>query len=221
MVNVGSFAPLHTHTLRANVFTLLVNGILSGRIRPGERLNESHLAKEFDVSRAPVREALHQLQEQGLAVNIPRRGMFVVSLDEDDVQKINELRLILESEALRLCKTNLTPQGEKRLVSLIGKIERMDPEPFSEAAQHDLDFHHAIWNLTGNEYLEKILISLTAPLFAHAVISKVKRDKMRMVLDSHRPLLEFVRGELQQSAEDVMMAHLRLRWGLGGKFLSV
>src|SRR5262245_57425613 len=87
-----------TGTLKDQAVEMLTDAILGGKIRPGERLNESQLARDLHVSRAPVREALQQLQEQSLIANLPRRGMFVVSLNEEDTQKINSLRIVLEAE---------------------------------------------------------------------------------------------------------------------------
>src|SRR4051794_591821 len=98
-----ALTPLRSATLRENVVEILIEAILAGKFRPGDRLNESELGRRFQISRAPIREALQQLQEQGLVLNQPRRGMFVVSLTDQDIDKINSLRLILESEALLLC----------------------------------------------------------------------------------------------------------------------
>ena len=122
MARDSIFQPIKNNgTLKDRTVEVLVDAILSGKIRPGERLNESQLARDLRVSRAPVREALQQLQEQSLIVNIPRRGMFVVSLDEEDIQKINSLRIVLEAEALRLVRRHLTPQREKKTP--------VDPDP--------------------------------------------------------------------------------------------
>ncbi|MGA8266797.1 MAG: GntR family transcriptional regulator, partial [Candidatus Acidiferrales bacterium] len=92
---------LDTRTLKEQVVRLLRTAILSGKISAGGRLNESQLARELGVSRVPIREALQQLEQQGLVVNVPRRGKFVISLSDEEIQKINSLRLILEAEALR------------------------------------------------------------------------------------------------------------------------
>src|SRR3954463_6410511 len=107
MKNLEALPPVKTSTLRENVAEILINAILSGKFKPGDRLNESELGRQLRVSRAPIREALQQLQEQGLGMNYPRRGMFVVSLTEQDIRKINSLRLLLEAEALLLCRKNL------------------------------------------------------------------------------------------------------------------
>lgn len=215
-------APIRRHqTLKDRTLEALTEAILEGKIRPGERLNESQLARHLHVSRAPVREALQQLQEQGLIVNLPRRGMFVVSLDEEDIQKINSLRVVLEAEALRLAQARATSQGIKKLMQLVDEMENMEPSPAAQAVRIDLEFHRTIWGMTGNEYLEKVLTSLTAPVFAHSVLAMIRADKMRLVLDSHRPLADYVAGANGESAEAVMLAHLSVRYHDPARFASL
>jgi DNA-binding GntR family transcriptional regulator len=216
----GIFTPLRARTLRDNIVPLLTDAILTNKIRPGDRLNESQLARELNVSRAPIREALQQLQEQGLVLNNPRRGMFVVSLDDEDVQKINSVRVILEAEALRLARSSADVAGLRRLSQILDRMDRMEPGPASQTLQIDLEFHRMIWSMSDNEYLVKTLASLTAPLFAHAVLIKTRAEKTRMVLDSHRPLYDYVRGASDVPAEDVILAHVRLRWKGPDRFSS-
>ncbi len=212
MPETALFAPVRAQTLKENILEMLTGAILSGKIRPGERLNESELARQLQVSRAPIREALQQLSEQGLVMNHPRRGMFVVSLEKEDLQKINSLRIVLEAEALRLTRSRLTPQIEKKLTQIVERMEGLNGAPALQLTRLDLEFHRTIWSQTGNEYLEKSLTSVTAPLFAYAVLIKTESEKMRMIQNSHRPLLEFVRGRRKGSAEDVMLDHLKLGW---------
>src|SRR2546427_682783 len=103
MSSLTKLRPLRPRTLNASLVDILSDHIFSGRLKAAERLNESELARQLQISRSPIREALHSLEEQGIVINNPRRGMFVVSLTEQDVQKINRIRVILEAEALRLC----------------------------------------------------------------------------------------------------------------------
>jgi DNA-binding GntR family transcriptional regulator len=209
-----ALAPLKASSLRENIGQVLTEAILSGRFPPGARLNESALGRQLQVSRAPIREALHQLQEQGLVINRPRRGMFVVNLTPAEIDKINCLRLILEAEALLLCRGSLTAQGERKLLQQLEKIERRGPTPGIEATRLDLAFHRTIWGMSGNEYLEKTLTSLTAPLFAYAIVRKPAEEQMRMILDSHRPLLDFIQGRIPaDQARWVMHEHISVGWG--------
>jgi DNA-binding GntR family transcriptional regulator len=221
MANLGTLPPVRTSTLRENVAEVLINAVLSGKFKPGDRLNESELGRQLRVSRAPIREALHQLQEQGLVVNQPRRGMFVVSLSDEDVHKINALRLILESEALLLCRQHRTPQNERKLVQQIDRMERTGATSALEAMRMDLAFHRTIWSQTGNEFLERTLSSLTASLFAYSLVKKPREQQMQMILDSHRPLLEFIQGNRpEKDAHQVIYEHLALRWGAPDSFTS-
>lgn len=201
-------------TLSKNISEAMVEAILAGKFKPGDRLNESELGRQLHVSRAPIREALHELQEQGLVIHQPRRGMFVVSLDETDVRKINQIRLALEAEALVLCRANLSPQGERKLLQQLEKMENSGTTSAREAIRMDLGFHRTIWSLTGNEFLEKTLSSLTAPLFAFALIQKSHHEEMKMILDSHRPYMDYVQGNIdERKARQVVYDHVTLRWG--------
>src|ERR1700729_3291358 len=119
-VAVAASAP---PTLRSHLVRMLRHDILAGKYRPGDRLNESQIARELNISRIPVREALSQLHEQGLVMNKERRGMFVTHLGEDEVQQINSLRIVLETEALHLARAHMTPQI---LAELTGLVEQME-----------------------------------------------------------------------------------------------
>lgn len=216
------FTPIRGHSsFKDQAVKLLTDRIMSGRIKPGERLNESFLSQRLGISRAPIREALQQLFEQGLVVNIPRRGMFVVSLKEEDTQKINSLRLILETEALRLASVHITAQKLKKLSDLLKKIENpKSSSSISETIWLDEEFHRTIWSSSGNEYLEKTLTSLTAPLFAHRMVT-MSSEKENLVLDTHRPIYDFVAGKSKQTAEAVMLAHLTRRWSEPARYSSL
>ena len=106
MPSLTKLRRLKLKTLNATVVDLLSELIFSGQIGAGERVNESELVRQLEISRSPIREALHTLEEQGIVTNKPRRGTFVIKLTQQDVQKINTTRLVLESRALCLCKQN-------------------------------------------------------------------------------------------------------------------
>lgn len=212
-------SPIETVTLKERIVQILREGILMGKLKPGERLNESRLSRELRMSRIPIREALQRLEEQGLVTNIQRKGMFVVSLSEEETQKINSLRLILEPEALMLCKTNLTPERERQIAALVNQWEvQIDVIPPSRAAELDLEIHRAIWAASGNEFLVKTLTSLLVPLFAHRVIRKINVERQRWGKNTHMPLLRFIRGESEQTATEVILEHLRFGWNEPQRF---
>lgn len=221
MTQLETLAPLRASTLRENVSDLLIEAILSGKFKPGDRLNESALSRQLQVSRAPIREALHKIEEMGLVVNKSRRGMFVVNLSDEDVHKINSLRVVLEGEALALCRRRMSPAFGRKLLQLLGRMERDAPMAPLEAVRLDLEFHRAIWSNTGNEFLERTLIGLTAPLFADALVRRMGEEKMRMILDSHRPLFEFLQSSADLSeARRIIYRHVSLREGKPDAYLA-
>jgi DNA-binding GntR family transcriptional regulator len=92
---------LETFSLVELAVLRLSRDILSGRIEPGARLVEEQLTRRLGISRAPVREALRLLAQQGLVEHVPRRGVRVATLSERDVQELYEVRDLLEREAVR------------------------------------------------------------------------------------------------------------------------
>jgi DNA-binding GntR family transcriptional regulator len=202
-------APNAPTTLRAHVVKILNAGILSGKYKPGDRLNESQIARELNISRIPVREALSQLQEQGLVQNRERRGMFVTNIGQEEVQQIASLRFILEGEALRLARKNMTQETLAALEKIVRQMESWDGT-LLEAAALDLEFHRALWKAAGNPYLERMLNGLMVPLFAHKTLEHVTRDVKRWRLSHHRILLEAVAGRSSDDPQAVLLTHMRM-----------
>ncbi len=198
-------------TLRAHVVKMLSAGILSGKYKPGDRLNESQIARELNISRIPVREALSQLQEQGLVQNRERRGMFVTNIGAEEVLQISSLRLILETEAMRLAKARMTPAILAQLESLIDQMDAWNGT-LLESAALDLEFHRVLWKASGNPYLERALNALMIPLFAHKTLEHVTRDVRRWRMSHHRILLDAVLGRSDDDPQQVLLTHMRMSY---------
>jgi DNA-binding GntR family transcriptional regulator len=208
-------------TLKSHVVERLREDIISGKFKPGDRLNETLLARQFNVSRIPVREALMQLQEQGLVMNYPRRGMFVNSLSDEDTQRINSVRIILEAEALKLCRARLTPQINSHLERLVAKMEKWQTGSQLDAAALDFEFHDTVWAYSGNVYLQKTLKTLLPVLFAHRALDGISHELLRWRLHHHRALLEVIQGNSRQSPEEAIVMHLRTGYNNPERFSSL
>jgi DNA-binding GntR family transcriptional regulator len=207
-------------TLKSHVYTTLRDAIVCGRYKPGQRLKESQLAREFNISRIPVREALTKLHEQGLVMSRERRGMFVTALAEEDVQRINSLRLVLEAEALRLCAAHMTNAVAARLTQLVEQMDDWAPNSHIDSAAIDLEFHRTMWSATGNPYLVKALDSVTTVLFAHTAIQYVTHQRKVWQLQHHRTLLDVVLGNSSFSPEEAVLSHLQIHFKSPERFSS-
>jgi DNA-binding GntR family transcriptional regulator len=132
---------------------LLAASVVSGDLKPGERLIEADLAARFNVSRGPVRSALSTLHRLGLVEMRPRRGMAVVELTASDVRDLYEVRIALERAAVE----RLTTASDVDWSTLRGKIkdlEDADRKGSSAAAtQSSLGFHYSLCALAGNKRL--------------------------------------------------------------------
>jgi len=198
-------------TLRAHVVKILSAGILSGKYKPGDRLNESQIARELNISRIPVREALSQLQEQGLVQNRERRGMFVINIGPEEVMQISSLRIVLETEALRLAQKRMTPQTMAGLEKIVDRMDNWDGT-LLDAAALDLEFHRALWKAAGNPYLERALNAVMVPLFAHKTLEHVTHDVRRWRMSHHRILLDAVAGRSNDDPQVVLLTHMRMAY---------
>ncbi|MBB6483016.1 GntR family transcriptional regulator [Rhizobium lusitanum] len=99
----------HDDTIASRISRVLADRIIRGELAPDARLRQDHIAEEFGTSHVPVREAFRRLEAQGLAVNLPRRGVRVASFDLKEVREVAEMRAALEGLALRHAAQHLTP----------------------------------------------------------------------------------------------------------------
>ena len=146
--------------------------ILSGALEPGERLIEEQIRQRFSISRAPLREALRLLAQQGLVEHLPRRGARVATWSEEDIRQLFEVRAVLERYAVTAALPLTARPGVDPLTDVRLHLERMRSaqELGDQLAKDDAhrDFHAAIVSLAGNRQLdlalEPILLKLQRPM---------------------------------------------------------
>ena len=115
-------------TISRQVYQILKEEITSGVYKPNDWLQEKELADRLQVSRSPIREALRQLAADGLAVEIPNKGMFVRSFSLKEIMEIYEIRRMMESSALRSLKGKLTKEMKQTLESFREDFIRLHQE---------------------------------------------------------------------------------------------
>ena len=110
--------------LRDVVFNTLRQSILTGELKPGERLMEIHLADKLGVSRTPIREAIRKLELEGLVTMIPRRGAEVAQITEKSLRDVLEVRRALDALAVELACERITPSQLEQLREACDAFER-------------------------------------------------------------------------------------------------
>lgn len=136
---------LTTTSLKEHVIRALRKSILQGTLRPGTRIVEQVVAEELGISRGPVREALLQLEAEGLLVIHPRRGAEVTKLSAQDAWEIYTLRANLETFALRLAMTKYTKEDFRAMNDIVSRMTRYVKENDVNALlDADLRFHNLL-----------------------------------------------------------------------------
>lgn len=150
-------APL---SLADRAYLALRDRLITLQIRPGEPIDDGQIARELEVGRTPVREALKHLEDDRLVVAYPRRGTFATAVDITDLAHINEIRLQLEPLAARRAAERATDVQRAELQELIARVEASDgpADDRTDLMRLDLAVHRAIYRAAGNPHLEDVLI---------------------------------------------------------------
>ena len=188
--------------LRDVVLTAVRDRIADGTLRPGARIFEEDIAESLGVSRGPVREAFGRLQEQGLIVTVANRGSFVVELAPDDIRELYELRLALESLAVRRMMARRNPRDVKQLAACLGKMRRAaKANDLRRLLEADLAFHRAIWQAAGQRFLAQALQRLEGPLqVLMSVQNRAYADLAEDVRDQEEVLAAISSGDPDRAA---------------------
>ncbi len=155
-LNINAYLPL-----RDVVFHTLREAILKGELKPGERLMELQLAAKLGVSRTPVREAIRMLEQEGLAVTVPRKGAEVARMTEKDMEDVLQIRRALDELAVGLACDNMTEDKLTKLYeALVCFEESTRTGDVKSIAQTDMEFHEVIYQAADNPKLVNLLNNL-------------------------------------------------------------
>jgi DNA-binding GntR family transcriptional regulator len=164
--------------------------LLSGRLRSGQKILQEHLATQYGVSRIPVREALNELQAEGLVVHEPNRGYFVAQLRAADMREVYRLRELLEAEAITQACRHLGDIEIERIAELAEEVNRaLSTGDVPTIAAANRSFHFAIFEAAQMPRLTRILSGLWDATEAYRGIYFQNLANHRHIVDEHVRLL--------------------------------
>jgi DNA-binding GntR family transcriptional regulator len=181
-------------TLRGQAYDILKRQLLSGELRPGERVNEVVMAARLGISRGPLREAIRNLEQEGLLIAAPHRGTFVRRLTEAEAAELQEVRLALETAAACRLAQRWTPATRALLEERLDRLRglHLDNSTLAERMSADLGFHEAICEASGNETLLETWRSLIGRITMMVLNVGESRMSQLQDADAHVPLLEAI-----------------------------
>ena len=192
-----------------DVYRSLEEAILSGRMRPGDRLVETWIADQLEVSRTTVREALLMLERQGFVVSEPRRGTFVTRLADEDALDLCYNRALLESFAVR---TGFARIDKHMLGSMEACIEQMRscriPDDVPRLIQIDQAFHRPLVDAAGSQRLTELWASLNGQIGA-LFLRGIERQQADIddVVAFHQQVLDAIRSADPETAQQSIIDH--------------
>jgi DNA-binding GntR family transcriptional regulator len=204
-------APPAKRSLADEVTQSIREAIPSGKLAPGERLREELLAKTMNVSRGPVREALNQLEREGLVLVQRNRGTFVARLSLEDLDEVYTLRLPLERLAVqrtvRYADEAQLNEMQAVVDAMVATYERGITE--LEAAELDVRFHEILYQASQHRRLYECWANLRPQIHILLLTRNVVASDFReMVVSSHQAILDAIRARDEERAVAVIEDHL-------------
>ncbi len=190
--------------------TLLRKLIFSHTLKPGDRIDEQALAKEFGISRTPLREALKVLHNEGLVRLVPRRGCFVAKLDQRDMDEIYQVIELLESACAGQAARCATPADVARLRRVTQKMVQLAAErSYKRYFEANLAAHETLLDIAGNRWQKEVIQYLRGlcRLWPRVPFDALP-DRLETSVREHVELLEAIEARDVTRAESVMRRHI-------------
>jgi len=164
--------------------------------------------QQLDLGRTPIREALQRLDSEGLVTVVPRRGTFVSDISVTDLQKIFELRIILEGFCARLAAQRISEDQIQKMEMVLRDLEELQDGNPSALISIDKRFHRMLYRASDNEFLAETLdrlYDLSLRLW-YLVLNRL--DDVRHAIEQHSQIIDALREGDEARAELLVQAHI-------------
>lgn len=188
-------------TMADKIYKNLKKDINNLIINSNEFLVEQEIAKKYGVSKAPVREAVHRLCQEGQLVSYPRKGYCIITINQEEFNQIQQLRYINESKALELFLRYRTKEDVKEIEKILKKEYNID---------NNEKFHMSIAKLSQNKYLENIVFQLISKVSRTINIINNESHKKLDIICYHRNILEAIYENNLEKAQIFLKKDLRV-----------
>jgi len=197
------------NTKKEMIYHVLKEEIYNGVFRPGEKLVISHLAKRFNCSEIPVREAMTQLDSENLIKFKPHIGAIVSPLSLKDIQSIFELRVEIEGLATRLAVRHMREVDFEALRDIIAASkEAFEQKDYGRFEKLNVDYHVTIYNRSDNEWLIKIIQDLWKNSNRYSSVFKKNDTYIQQSLQDHDAIYDALYKRDGLLAEQIMLNHM-------------
>lgn len=202
--NMDEYLPL-----RDVVFNTLRQAILTGELKPGERLMEIHLADRLGVSRTPIREAIRKLELEGLVVMIPRKGAQVAKITEKNLKDVLEVRRALDMLAVKLACRRMSEEDKKELRRACDEFAQIiRSNNAKDITEADVHFHDIILKSTGNDRLIQIVNNLAEQMYRYRLEYIKDTVYHSRLVQEHEAIFNAIINNEEEEAAAAVVLHI-------------
>ncbi len=196
---------------REKTYEHLKSNIFAGRFAPGERLAEEHLAEELGVSRTPVREALHKLEQDGLIEPLESRGFCIPRDSPEEIEDLFELRTVLEGYTLKIICERITEEQIAFLEELIDNAEEaLQRQQIEEVFNWNTKFHDSLHDLVADKRrFHSMIVNMRKYVLRYRKDTLQYLGAAKRASDGHRQILLALKLKDPELCERVMRVHIR------------
>jgi DNA-binding GntR family transcriptional regulator len=204
------FQPIDQQTLRNTVTNSVRQAILGGTLRPGSQINQVEVAAKLRVSRGPLREALRQLEEEGLVLSLPHKGTFVTEITTDDIEEVYSIRAVLESFAIRRAVEHATADDLRDLSDIVGEMEKAaEVADVVRLRSLDLQFHLTICKSARHQLLLQLWKSIELRVRRLLALRHGIYKDPRDIVGTHPDIVRAIQARDAGQAAILMDTHVR------------
>ncbi|KRE59399.1 GntR family transcriptional regulator [Arthrobacter sp. Soil736] len=197
-------------TYADTVYNLLLKQFMAGEREAGQSLNIPSIAREFDVSQTPVREALARLEHTGLVTREPLKGYRVAPMfSEHELVKLMEARLVIEPAVTLEAARRVTPEFLAELQVTVDELAAAaESESFSEHWRTDDAFHGLISKQSGNPFLDSAYLAIGGHVRRFRLLAKASSRTAAIAVIEHGHIIEALEARDAEKAAEAMRQHI-------------
>lgn len=199
-------------SLSGRVFKQLRGDIIKGKYKENDELREVTIGKELGVSRTPVREALRQLELEGLVKIVPNKGAYVTGISQKDVKDIYMIRSMLEGLCARWATENITEEQLQELEEIIllseFHMKRESSNSADQVTEMDGRFHAVLYEACNSKILSHVLADFHKYVMSARRASVVSEERARKSVREHKQILRAIRDKDADLAEQLANEHI-------------
>jgi DNA-binding GntR family transcriptional regulator len=194
--------------LSEKAYQLIKHKIITLELRPSTVIDEQSLMDELELGRTPIREALQRLDSENLVNVVPRRGTFVTDVSLTDLQKIFELRIVLEGFCARLAARRITLSQIDQMKSILEDLDKVESGDYRRLISIDDRFHAMLYQAADNEFLSDVLSRLYDLSLRLWYLVLNHLDDVQESIEQHRAVAHALQSGDGERAEELIKQHV-------------